>query len=376
MSAQHDDSIVGFRSGCRQELRSFGPHDKRIAKTTSSIAMNSQRHILFLTLIRVFLGSVFIVSGILKLLDLHRFTEALHGLHVIPVALIGAIAHGLPVLEVILGVLLLIGFITDLSLIVAGIILLVFLALEITLVVTGSTATCGCFGSLSTEPVGLKDILRDVILFQLLFIVFSRSESLVGVDSFFHSRRLDRIPFRFLDFVRLRKPHAYRALFYSGAILTSAFVMFLLLHGASTVVAEGKSMDSFSVKDLQGSQFVVNFKGAQKKTVLLIFSPECSLCAANMPNWYMLVSTLDTARFTVLGISLNDSETTRSFLSSQLVNYPVVIPVDPAFRTEYGITSTPVTVIVGVDGKIERLWRGNLEEKEFEEAKRAVSRGF
>ncbi len=338
--------------------------------------MNFQKQTILLTLTRVLLGSVFIVSGILKLVDLPRFTEALDGLHVIPVSLIGAVAHGLPVLEVILGVLLLIGFITELSLIVAGIVLLIFLGLEITLVATGSTATCGCFGSLSTEPVGLKDILRDVVLFQVLFIVFSRSELLVGVDSFFRRRGLNRIPFRFLDFVRLRKLHPYQALFYSGAILVSAFVLFLMLHDISMVVAEGKSMDSLSVKDLQGSQFVVNFKGAQKKTVLLIFSPECSLCAANMPNWYMLVSALDTARFTVLGISLNDSEMTRSFLSSQLVNYPVVIPVDPAFRTEHGITSTPVTMIVGLDGKIERLWRGNLEEREFEEAKEAVSRGF
>lgn len=105
---------------------------------------------------RLVLGVIFFLSGLTKLGVPKAFGATIDSYELsLPSSLVQAIAVGLPVIEIALGVGLLAGLFIRFSAIVSAVIMLVFLALVSQAWARGLDINCGCFAGPDGNPMGL-----------------------------------------------------------------------------------------------------------------------------------------------------------------------------------------------------------------------------
>lgn len=120
----------------------------------------------FGTLVRLGLAAVWLVSGGLKLMDSGHTYVAVRAYDVLPDALVRPVATGLPLLELFLGVMLLMGLGTRLTAVASAALLAVFIAGIAQSWARGLSIDCGCFGGGGQVGPGQTsyplDIARDL----------------------------------------------------------------------------------------------------------------------------------------------------------------------------------------------------------------------
>jgi uncharacterized membrane protein YphA (DoxX/SURF4 family) len=139
------------------------------------------------TLARLVVGVVWIVAGLLKLPDPAASVRAVRAYQLLPEATVTVIGYGLPILEVSLGVLLVIGLGTRA---VAALSALLFVAYIVGIAsawARGLQIDCGCFGgggyaadATSKYPA---EIARDTGLLALCTFLVVRPRTKVSLDS-------------------------------------------------------------------------------------------------------------------------------------------------------------------------------------------------
>jgi uncharacterized membrane protein YphA (DoxX/SURF4 family) len=143
-------------------------------------------------LARLLVGGVWIAAGVLKLPDPAESVRAVRAYQMLPEAIVPTVGYGLPALEVVVGVLLIVGLGTR---VVAGVSALLQAAFIIGISsawARGLQIDCGCFGGGGTVEDATAaypwDIARDVGLFILsgLLVIFPqtalRVDSLLALD--------------------------------------------------------------------------------------------------------------------------------------------------------------------------------------------------
>ncbi|GAA1393001.1 hypothetical protein GCM10009599_15210 [Luteococcus peritonei] len=117
-------------------------------------------------LARLVLGGALLVAGALKLpnLDANVLTVRAYKLP-IPYELVKLIGYGLPVLEVLLGLAIVLGLLTRWTALLGTLMMLVFIAGIASLWIRGLKVDCGCFGGggATEDPHYLREIIRDVV---------------------------------------------------------------------------------------------------------------------------------------------------------------------------------------------------------------------
>ena len=131
--------------------------------------------------LRVLIGGVFVYAGALKLQDPISFSDSVASFSLLPNGLINLVALGLPIFEVLAGVLLISGFFpgpVTLSLLLLSASFGIALAQALA---RGLSVDCGCFGG--GEPSALKTwtaLGRDVLLLCGCAWLYLNSRSLQG----------------------------------------------------------------------------------------------------------------------------------------------------------------------------------------------------
>lgn len=98
-------------------------------------------------IIRWCLGSVFFLSGLLKLSDLHAFALLLEKFKIVPMGWGGVLSYLVPSFEMILGIFLILNLFSYISALVSFEVLILFFFILATEWLTGSQLeTCGCLG--------------------------------------------------------------------------------------------------------------------------------------------------------------------------------------------------------------------------------------
>jgi uncharacterized membrane protein YphA (DoxX/SURF4 family) len=116
---------------------------------------------------RLILGGVFIYASLDKLMHPDAFAQAIHNYRMVPPALLHMMAHYLPALEMVTGVLLVLGvWRRGATLLIAGMVL-VFIAAIATALSRGLDISCGCFHTDGGHGVGMSLLLRDIVLLVL-----------------------------------------------------------------------------------------------------------------------------------------------------------------------------------------------------------------
>jgi uncharacterized membrane protein YphA (DoxX/SURF4 family) len=118
------------------------------------------------TAARLLLGVVLVVAGAFKLPDPAAAMRAVRAYRLLPEALVGPVAFGLPVLEIAIGLALLAGVFVRTAAIASAVLMTVFLAAVGSAWARGLQIDCGCFGGGGQVAAGQTgypgEVARDV----------------------------------------------------------------------------------------------------------------------------------------------------------------------------------------------------------------------
>lgn len=98
------------------------------------------------TAVRLVLAAVALWAGIAKIHDLEGSVRAVRAYELLPGAVADVVGYGLPVVEIILGLLLLAGLLTRYAALAEGLLMLAFVAGVVSAWSRGLSIDCGCFG--------------------------------------------------------------------------------------------------------------------------------------------------------------------------------------------------------------------------------------
>jgi uncharacterized membrane protein YphA (DoxX/SURF4 family) len=115
---------------------------------------------------RLLLGGVLVVAGALKLPDPAAAERAVRAYQLLPEALVAPVAFGLPALEIVVGLALIVGIYVRTAAVASAVLMVVFLAGVISAWARGLQIDCGCFGDGGVVPEGEtaypSEVARDI----------------------------------------------------------------------------------------------------------------------------------------------------------------------------------------------------------------------
>jgi peroxiredoxin len=103
-------------------------------------------------------------------------------------------------------------------------------------------------------------------------------------------------------------------------------------------------------------QETIGYADSDKPTVLYVFSPSCVWCERNTQN-INLIADLKRESFRFIGLSLSD-DGLQDYVGSHHFNFPVYAGVTPESAQMLGLGSTPQTIVISPDGRIQQNWVG------------------
>ncbi len=132
----------------------------------------ANQYLLFL--LRIILGSVFIYSGFIKIIDVQGFSNSILNYKLLPEFFINFFAIILPWIELTSGLLLLLGISVKENAFIINFLLSVFLIAIIINLIRGLDINCGCFGTQNGTKIGFTKLLENVFLLLtgLLLMIF------------------------------------------------------------------------------------------------------------------------------------------------------------------------------------------------------------
>jgi len=158
--------------------------------TEADLEVPAERHTRTLdlvgTLARLILGLVLIVAGALKVTKPGASANAVHAYQVLPYDVGTYVGYALPIVEIIVGLLLVLGLFTRVAAVLGTLLMVVFITGIGQAWARGLTIDCGCFGgggpvNANQTKYGLE-IARDVGLALCGAWLVRRPASLAGLD--------------------------------------------------------------------------------------------------------------------------------------------------------------------------------------------------
>ena len=141
--------------------------------------------------LRIVLGCVFIYASLDKIKHPDLFAEAVYNYQLLPEVAVNLVAISLPWLELLSGILLVLGLWMEGSILILSGLMVVFIgALGINLA-RGLDVHCGCFITQSTDPITLLTLFRDSLFLLLTFYLFWLYQ-IRGVEGRFFLERVFR----------------------------------------------------------------------------------------------------------------------------------------------------------------------------------------
>lgn len=141
-------------------------------------------------LARLGLAAVWLVSGTLKVVDPAQTRIAVRAYEVLPPNLVGPVAAALPLVELVLGTLLLIGAFTRWAALLSTALLVVLMLGVAQAGVRGLSIDCGCFGGGGAVAKGAagypQDLARNAGLLVVALWLLVRPRAAWSVDGWRH----------------------------------------------------------------------------------------------------------------------------------------------------------------------------------------------
>lgn len=137
-------------------------------------------------LLRVVLGGVLLVAGLLKYQHLDKSQMAVRAYELLPISLANFLGIVLPFVEIAAGILLIIGAAVRISAVISGLLMLAFSIGISQAWARGLSIDCGCFGGGGQVAPGtanyLPELVRDAGLAIMAIYLFRYPQSKFGLD--------------------------------------------------------------------------------------------------------------------------------------------------------------------------------------------------
>lgn len=316
---------------------------------------------LFLLIIRLLLAAVFIVAGLSKLFDLKGAEKAAREFGV-PDSVAQPVSYLLPVVEVIIGVMLLFSTVSWIGALGASLLLLIFVAGMAYQLSKGNAPDCHCFGQLHSEPVGKASLLRNVFLLVLSGGLVARGQGRQGMG--LQQVGPETIPMILgcITILLLVGVFAYlrKIVANQDEIVRRIELLELISRDGAEVNREEAGMPSdglpigapfpdFSLPDLSGSLIRLQDLLAGNKPVLFLFvGPNCDPCGALVPDIEKWTDNLNKS----LEIVLVSSGSVKENLDKFGGDKEILIEDERAVAISAGAKWTPTALLVNLDGRI------------------------
>ncbi len=125
---------------------------------------------------RFLLGALFVYAALLKIRSPQDFADSIAAYQILPSPVINLLALGLPLLELVCGILVLSGFFLRVGALGILALLAVFTAAITLALLRGLPIDCGCFGAQSWLDSGpWTGLLRDLILLGASWFIYQQS---------------------------------------------------------------------------------------------------------------------------------------------------------------------------------------------------------
>lgn len=137
---------------------------------------------------RILLGGIFIYASLSKILNPDQFAQAVMNYRVVPLVSVNLFAIVLPWLELVSGILLLVGLLTGGSIVMITVLMALFLGAIGSALLRGLDISCGCFSTDGVYTITIFYFIRDLLLFALALQVLLYDRGILSVDTL-HKRR-------------------------------------------------------------------------------------------------------------------------------------------------------------------------------------------
>jgi len=140
----------------------------------------------------------------------------------------------------------------------------------------------------------------------------------------------------------------------------------------------GDVVTPVTATDLDGHPYQLDYKQDGRQRLILFFSPTCPYCQQQSPLWRDLLDSVDSNRFTVVGV-VSDRE------DKQLVSayadgagyFKTKTPLPLVFFDSdslgsYKLTATPTTLLINEAGQVQHAWVGKWDETKAMEVATAL----
>jgi len=123
--------------------------------------------------------------------------------------------------------------------------------------------------------------------------------------------------------------------------------------------------------DVNGSPVGFRYNEDPRKTIILVFSPDCDYCTQTMPLWRSIIARVDKSAFRIFAVSLYPAGSKEYASAQGLDSIPVMARMFFGGANSYKFGLSPETILVGANGTVEGVWKGLVDaptQKEMEQA--------
>ena len=137
----------------------------------------SKIHPIFIIILRVILGCIFVYASYDKILDPGKFALDIANYHIVPMGFENLIALIIPWLELFIAIGLIAGLMVDGASIISGGLMALFILFIFQATLRGFNIECGC-GLKEGEMVGWNKILENIVFLGASYLVWQRQQKL------------------------------------------------------------------------------------------------------------------------------------------------------------------------------------------------------
>jgi peroxiredoxin len=120
-----------------------------------------------------------------------------------------------------------------------------------------------------------------------------------------------------------------------------------------TNIVAGNLAPEFSLKSVDGREFSLTSLLQRGPVVAAFFKSSCPVCQFTFPFLERLYQRYRGDNVTILGISQDDTRTTKQFASEYGLTFPLLIDTDGyPVSNGYGLTNVPTIFLIDADGKV------------------------
>jgi putative oxidoreductase len=129
---------------------------------SKNILLRLLSHEYLALVLRVYIGGLFVYASMYKISYSAEFAETIASYQLVPYWAVNVSAVFLPWLELVCGVLLVVGFRAKSAAVIIGGLLVMFTAAVVINLLRDSPIPCGCFSTVE-DPISWWTVLRDVV---------------------------------------------------------------------------------------------------------------------------------------------------------------------------------------------------------------------